>query len=71
MTQIKLGNVRYNPQAGAYEARVDILRDGKTYRYPCQTPGPIDMSFDAIASGLTRHALRMSDSGASLMSTYH
>lgn len=71
MTQIKLGDVRYNPQSGAFEARVDVLRNGKTYRYPCQTAGPIDMAFDAIASGLTQHAMRMSDSGATLRSTYH
>ncbi len=71
MTQIKLGDVRYNPQCGAFEARVDVLRDGTTYRYPCQTPGPIDMAFDAIASGLTRHAMRMSDSGSTLKSSYH
>jgi len=69
MTQINLGDIRYNATAGAFEARVDIERGGTTYRYPCQVSGPMTMDMDRIRSGLKNHALRMSDSGSNLLST--
>ena len=65
MGMIRLGDVRYNAQAGAFEARVDVERDGKTYRYPCQVPGPLDMDAGWVSQNLTKHALRQSDSGQS------
>ena len=68
MTNINLGDVRYNAQAGAFEARVDIQRNGATFRYPCQVAGPVTMDMETVRSGLARHALRMSDSGSSLLS---
>ena len=43
MPDISLGNIRYNPTTGAYEARVDIDRKGRTYRYPCSVPGILMM----------------------------
>ncbi len=61
--KIRLGDVRYNAQMGAFEARVDIERDGTTYRYPCQVPGPLDMDAGWVSQNLTKHALRQSDSG--------
>ncbi|MBU0780723.1 MULTISPECIES: orotidine 5'-phosphate decarboxylase [Loktanella] len=69
MTQINLGDVRYNATAGAFEARVDIQRAGRTFRYPCMVAGPLNMDMDRVRTGLAKHALRMSDSGASLMSS--
>jgi len=71
MQTIKLGDVRYNATMGAFEARVDVVRDGRTFRYPCQMAGPVDLPHEVIAAGLTNQAVRMSDSGASLMSTFH
>ncbi|PHP27489.1 orotidine 5'-phosphate decarboxylase [Limimaricola cinnabarinus] len=68
MQTIRLGDVRYNAQLGAFEARVDVDRNGTTYRYPCQVAGPIDMDAGHVRASLTRHAMRMSDSGASLWS---
>lgn len=65
---ISLGDVRYNAQAGAFEARVDIARGTTTFRYPCQVAGPITMDMDQVRAGLRRSALRMSDSGPDLMS---
>lgn len=61
MGMIRLGDVRYNAQTGAFEARVDVERGGKTFRYPCQVPGPIDMDTRWVMAGLTRHALNQSD----------
>lgn len=68
MTQISLGDVRYNATAGAFEARVDIERNGTTYRYPCQVAGPVNMDMDRVRSGLASHAMRMSDTGSNLLS---
>jgi hypothetical protein len=70
MQSIRLGDVRYNARNGAFEARVDVIRGDTVYRYPCQVPGPVDMSMDTVAMGLTQHALRMSDSGGSLRSVF-
>ena len=56
------------PARDKVEARVDVDRNGTTYRYPCQVAGPIDMDAGHVRAGLTRHAMRMSDSGASLWS---
>lgn len=65
---ISLGDVRYNAQAGAFEARVDISRGTTTFRYPCQVSGPVTMDMDQVRAGLRRNALHMSDSGPELMS---
>lgn len=62
MQTIKMRAVRYNAQAGAFEARVDIERGNRTYRYPCQLVMPIDSEIDAVKLCLMRQALRMSDS---------
>jgi len=59
MSDISLGNIRYNPTSGAYEARVDIDRKGRTYRYPCSVPGTLMMEEGAVRRGLTQQALQM------------
>ena len=59
MSDISLGNIRYNPTTGAYEARVDIDRKGRTYRYPCSIPGSLMMSENAVHHGLTQQAMKM------------
>ncbi|MGJ8612052.1 MAG: orotidine 5'-phosphate decarboxylase [Octadecabacter sp.] len=59
MPDISLGNIRYNPTNGAYEARVDISRKGRTYRYPCSVPGTLMMKEDAVRRNLTRQAMKM------------
>ncbi|WP_342077700.1 orotidine 5'-phosphate decarboxylase [Yoonia sp. SS1-5] len=70
MNDVRLHNVHYNPQAGAFEARVDIDRGQTTFRYPCQVPGPMTMDMDQVCLSLTRQALRMSDTGANLRSRF-
>lgn len=70
MTNIHLGDVRYNAAAGTFEARVDIRRNNTTFRYPCAIAGPLSMDIQHVREGLTRHALRMSDSGADLLSRH-
>ncbi len=61
MGMIRLGDVHYNAQTGAFEARVDVQRGERTFRYPCQIEGPQDMDSSWVKAGLTRHALRQSD----------
>ncbi|PVA07882.1 orotidine 5'-phosphate decarboxylase [Thalassorhabdomicrobium marinisediminis] len=59
MPDISLGNIRYNLAAGTYEARVDIAKQGRTFRYPCAVPGPLDMVDADVRRGLTQQALTM------------
>jgi len=70
MNDIRLHNVHYNPQASAFEARVDINRGSTTYRYPCHVPGPMTMDMEQVCDQLTQQALRMSDTGATMMSRF-
>jgi hypothetical protein len=62
MSGIRLGSVSYNDRLGAFQARVDIERNGTTFRYPCQISGPETMDIELVRMGLTQQALRMSDS---------
>ncbi|MBU2992086.1 orotidine 5'-phosphate decarboxylase [Octadecabacter sp. 1_MG-2023] len=59
MANISLGNIRYNPTTGAYEARVDIDRKGRTYRYPCSVAGALTMDEAAVRQSLSRQALKL------------
>ena len=68
MSNIHLGYVNYNAQTGAFEARVDVISGGATYRYPCQVPGPMTMDMKRVRSGLEQHAMRLSARGAGLLS---
>lgn len=68
MSDISVGNVRYNPTTGAYEARVDIDRKGRTYRYPCSIPGTLMMSPSAVTRGLAKQAKQMANRDANLLS---
>ena len=70
MSKIKLHNVYYNGQAGAFEARVDIRRGAQTYRYPCQLSGPKTMDMKQVCEQLTLQAISMSDSGAVYLSRF-
>lgn len=65
---MKINDIRYNAQSGAFEARVDIERNGRMFRYPCAVPGPLDMDMTAVRHSLGHQAYRMSDSGTSLQS---
>tara|TARA_R110002051_G_scaffold218784_1_gene282580 strand:+ start:6566 stop:6754 length:189 start_codon:yes stop_codon:yes gene_type:complete len=58
---MRINNLRYNAQSGAFLASVDIQRDGRMYRYPCELHGPQTMDPATIAAGLAERALRMSD----------
>lgn len=65
---MKINDIRYNAQSGAFEARVDIERDGRMFRYPCAVAGPLDMDITSVRKLLGHQAHRMSDTGAFLKS---
>ena len=58
---MRINDLRYNAQYGVFQASIDIRRDGRMYRYPCEVHGPQSMDPATIAAGLAEHALRMSD----------
>jgi hypothetical protein len=58
---MRINNLRYNARSGAFEASVDIQRDGRMFRYPCEFIAPPTMEPATIAAGLAERALRMSD----------
>ncbi len=64
MLNIHLGSVK----SGAFEARVDVVSGGSTYRCPCQVSGPMTMDIKRVRAGLERHAMRLSVRGAGLLS---
>jgi len=70
MTRIELGDVRYNAKHGAFEARVDIHRDGNVFRYPCEVKAPLSMDFDRVRQHLKQRALNLSASGPQLHSHF-
>lgn len=63
MAQMTLTNITFNARSGMYEARVDVERDGTTYRYPCAVPGTLVTDKDRVRENLMEQAARMSDSG--------
>ena len=69
MSGINLGNITYNPATSAYEARVDIDREGRTYRYPCSVTGTLMMDEIAVRRKLTRQALKMAGREGGLHAT--
>lgn len=59
--KVRFKDVHYNQRDGAFEARVDIQRGGRTFRYPCRVTGPITMDAARVRAGLYAKALKMSD----------
>ncbi len=68
VNKMKINDIRYNAQSGSFEARVDIERNGRIYRYPCTVSGPLDMDMSSVRKSLGHQAYRMSDTGISLQS---
>lgn len=58
---MRINNLRYNARVGAFEASVDIMREGRTYRYPCELQAPQTMDPASVTAGLAARALHMSD----------
>ncbi|SEW19167.1 hypothetical protein SAMN04488515_1508 [Cognatiyoonia koreensis] len=65
---MSIRSIRYNPSTAAYEGRVDVIRGGQTFRYPCSVPGPLNMPMTDVRKSMQRSAARMSDSPPELFS---
>lgn len=70
MPQIALGDIRYNAATSAYEARVDISRQGRTYRYPCSISGTLMMEEAAVRKGLAKQAMTMASREGGLFAVH-
>jgi hypothetical protein len=57
---LSLGQIHYDARRNTFEARVDIRKNGVTYRYPCRVEGPANMENSRVLLGLARHARRQS-----------
>lgn len=64
MQTINLARIEYNRARGAFEGRVDICRNGTTFRYPCEIVGPETMDLDRVRAEMAFHARSMSDTPA-------
>lgn len=67
---VEIKKIWYNPAKSAFEGRIDILRDGKSFRYPCAVQGSVDMSPAEVRHRMEKQALRMSDTHPAVFS-YH
>lgn len=59
--QVRHDTPRYNKAAGVFEARVDVTRNGATFRYPVQVAAPFDADPVWLSQALIRRALGLSD----------
>lgn len=58
---VRVASLRYDADAGAFEGRVDVERDGQTYRYPARLGAPASAPRDWVEAELAAAALRQSD----------
>ncbi len=58
---MRINHLRYDARLGKFQASVDIQRDGRTYRYPCEFTGPQSMDPATVTANLAQRALNMSD----------
>jgi len=58
---VRLGQVSYDPARGRFAARVDLSRDGRTYRYPAEVSAPPAADAVWLSQALVQQAMAMSD----------
>lgn len=58
---MRINDLRYNARSGAFEASVDVRREGHTFHYPCEFQVPQTMDPASVTAGLAARALYMSD----------
>ncbi len=68
MSSFTCRTVHYNASTSAFEACVDLVKSGKTLRFPCQVVGPVTMDIDVVKAGLRKDAQRQAQRGSPLMS---
>ncbi|MDO6590335.1 orotidine 5'-phosphate decarboxylase [Loktanella sp. D2R18] len=60
--EVQVKKVWYNPAQAAFEGRVDIVRQGRQFRYPCLVKGPVDMPANDVLAQMKSQAASMTDS---------
>ncbi len=60
--QTRLVSIRYDAAQGAFEGRVDLSRDGRTFRYPTRLEAPESTPSEVVEAELVQRALRMAES---------
>jgi hypothetical protein len=68
--QTKVVSVRYDADQGLYHGRVDLERNGRTFRYPCRIEAPASAPRHLVERALARQALRMSESDQPTVAAY-
>ncbi|SHI96676.1 orotidine 5'-phosphate decarboxylase [Wenxinia saemankumensis] len=68
MNDVRFGRINYNAARQTFEARVDVMRGGRTFRYPCEVAGPLNMDEGIVRNALAAQAQAMSDTPRSLHS---
>lgn len=53
---LNLGDIRYNPEQGAFEATIRLFDQGEVFAYPVQFRAPLTAGFKPVARGLMRKA---------------
>ena len=56
---MRINDLRYNARSGAFEASVDVRREGHTFHYPCEFQAPQTMDPASVTAGLAARALYM------------
>lgn len=56
---LRISDVRYNPEHGAFEALVTIHDGTATYRYPAHVTAPLHAGFRLISRGLVARAVAL------------
>ena len=65
---VSVKDIWYNPVNAAFEGRIDIERNGKSFRYPCAVEGPVTMAHSEVRLRMAQQAKRMSDTAPSVFS---
>lgn len=65
---VEIKDIWYNPANAAFEGRIDIVRGGTAFRYPCAVPGPMTMPRNEVRARMEAQAKSMSDTSPSLFS---
>jgi hypothetical protein len=58
---VRLGRITHDAARGTFAARVDLSRDGRTFRYPSEVVAPPSADADWLSQALVAKAMSMSD----------
>ena len=66
--EVAVRKVWYNSAQSAFEGRIDISRNGHTFRYPCAVQGPLTLPDQVVRARMKEQAQRMTDSHPAVFS---